>query len=195
MKLIKDIGIEKKVSNKGTSYIFMTSLFECPICKKLVVRRKTNGLRDKSCGCANISIINKDKYNNKQVYRLYDNIKTRCYNIKCGHYKSYGARGIKLCEDWLNSRFKFYNWAINNGWKKGLQIDRIDVNGNYEPSNCRFVTNITNSRNKQNTVLSLEKIPLINMLLKCSISNKEIGKVVNVSQRTISHIKNKTQWC
>jgi hypothetical protein len=64
-------------------------------------------------------------------------------------YKYYGGRGISVCPEWENDPVEFYNWCIENGWKKGLQIDRIDNDGNYEPGNCRFVTTQENNLNKR----------------------------------------------
>lgn len=68
------------------------------------------------------------------------------------NYKHYGARGIKMCDDWKNDFMTFYNWAMSNGYKEGLTIDRIDVNGNYEPNNCRWVDIKTQSNNKRNNI-------------------------------------------
>lgn len=76
----------------------------------------------------------------------------RCYEIHDINYKNYGARGIRICNEWLFDRDKFVEWALSNGYKKELELDRINVNGNYEPNNCRFVTRLENSRNKRGTL-------------------------------------------
>lgn len=99
------------------------------------------------------------KYNLKHGYagnnrcRLYNtwlNIKQRCNNPTNTRYKNYGGRGIKVCEEWANNFISFKNWAIKNNYNDNLTIDRIDVNGNYEPSNCRWISNKTQQNNRTN---------------------------------------------
>ena len=88
---------------------------------------------------------------NKTLYRKYRHMKDRCYNPNDSHYKTYGGRGIKICDEWLNNYMAFENWALNNGYQEGLTIDRINNDGNYEPSNCRFITFSENSKKKSTT--------------------------------------------
>lgn len=76
----------------------------------------------------------------------------RCSYPKHSSYKYYGGRGIKVCDEWIKDKESFYIWAKTHGYKKGLEIDRIDSDGNYEPLNCRWVTKVTNNRNKRNNV-------------------------------------------
>lgn len=76
----------------------------------------------------------------KQLYNSWRQIKYRCYNPKIKAYHWYGAKGVTMCQDWLNSFDSFMSWAENNGYKYGLSIDRMDCNGNYTPENCQWIS-------------------------------------------------------
>jgi hypothetical protein len=88
----------------------------------------------------------------KSILKLLSRMKERCYNSNCDSYKWYGARGIKICDEWLKDSETFYRWAKENGYASGLLIDRIDFNGDYKPNNCRFVDDKTSSRNTRRTM-------------------------------------------
>lgn len=90
-----------------------------------------------------------NKEDKKRLIIIRHSMYCRCYYSSTHGYERYGGRGIKICKEWINNPDSFYNWAINNGYKKGLTIDRIDVNGNYEPSNCRWVGMDVQARNKR----------------------------------------------
>lgn len=113
--------------------------------------------RTVSCGCYNKE---KAKYAFKthglsktRLYRIWNGIKNRCFNENIPKYKNYGNRGIFVCDEWKNDFMSFYNWSMDNGYDDNLSIDRIDYNGNYEPNNCRWITNKEQSRNKRNNNL------------------------------------------
>lgn len=92
-----------------------------------------------------------------KVWRLWQGIHSRCHNPNNPSYTNYGGRGITMCDEWRNDKEAFFKWALENGWQDGLQIDREDNNGNYEPSNCRFVDLITQANNKRtNLYLTIE---------------------------------------
>lgn len=106
-----------------------------------------------SCGCLWKERATKHNMYGTRIYCIWDGMKSRCYNKNHRAFKNYGGRGIKICDEWLdkeNGIVNFYNWAVQNGYKDNLSIDRIDVNGNYEPNNCRWVDNKTQSNNKRN---------------------------------------------
>lgn len=110
----------------------------------------------KSCGCkTNEMISDKNKKHglvNDKLYSVWSGMKSRCYNPNNREYNNYGGRGITICDEWKNDFTKFYNWAINNGFDKNLTIDRININQNYCPDNCRWITNKEQQRNKRNTI-------------------------------------------
>lgn len=92
----------------------------------------------------------------KELKNVWNNIKYRCNNPKDKHYEWYGAKGVKVYDDWLDIKlgfYNFYNWAINNGYEEGLSIDRVEVDGNYEPSNCEWVTHEVQCNNKTTNIL------------------------------------------
>lgn len=89
---------------------------------------------------------------NRKLYMSWYNAKLRCYDKTGSKYKSYGARGIRLCDEWLNNFQAFHDWAINNGYRDGLTLERIDVDGNYEPDNCKWITIKEQAYNKQDTI-------------------------------------------
>lgn len=139
---------ERRTPN-GTLRRYMKCKCECGNTCVVALHSLKSG-KTKSCGCIKGVAQRGYKYNYPHLYPVYDNIVKRCYKFDDSQYKYYGARGVKMCDEWLNDRNAFYYWAVTHGYKDGLQIDRIDSNKNYCPENCRFVTAKENSRNKRN---------------------------------------------
>lgn len=87
-----------------------------------------------------------------RLYKCWHGIRLRCNNPQDQHYPLYGGRGISVCKEWDESYEAFRDWALANGYADGLSIDRIDVDGNYKPSNCRWATNQEQQNNKRTNV-------------------------------------------
>ncbi len=135
---------------------------ECGTEKEVYQKHLLSGAT-KSCGCykseqsskrmkKNNPTVRKHEMCYSRLYRIWTDIKQRCQNSHCTKYEYYGGRGIKMCVEWQDFT-NFMNWALNNGYTDTLTIERIDVNGNYEPSNCKWITIQKQQYNKSNNHL------------------------------------------
>ena len=191
MLFIKDIGSEKG---------HKIGLYECSFCNKNIIKRKSSVLagKVKSCGC----MTNKIRANNNtkhglggtKIYKVWHSMVSRCQNVKSQSYHLYGARGITVCDEWINNVTLFNKWCIETGYQEGLEIDRIDNNGNYEPNNCRWISSKQNARNRRQSKLNQKQVDDIKEMLKNKISQKDISKKFNVDASCISQIKKGKIW-
>ena len=150
----------------------------------------------KSCGCLNLESITthglSQTYPGKNWYSMID----RCYNPKNTRHKQYGGRGITVCDEW-HDIVAFVRWANENGCKRGLEIDRRNNDGNYEPGNCRYVTKKENNRNRKGVKLSMDiaqEIRNAYLLLKGLVTQQEIADAYGVSRKTIGRAINNRAW-
>lgn len=134
----------RRVGSEGTKALW---LWQCD-CGNTIERTANRvKTRTTSCGCARASLGGQSS---SRLYRIWKHMKARCLRPSCHCYSLYGGRGIAVCDEWLGFP-PFAEWAKANGYAEHLQIDRIDNDGNYEPSNCRWVTPKVNSQNRRNT--------------------------------------------
>ena len=162
----------------------------------------------KSCGCLqreSASILaakykTKHGLHNTRLYTIWKGMTKRCRDSNAKSFKNYGGRGITVCEEWRTDFQAFYDWSIQNGYRNDLSIDRIDVNGNYEPSNCRWATRKEQSDNKRSTVkyrilYNGEEYTVRQLSVKTGISEQTIYWRVRTGREALTYEeKNKCAW-
>jgi len=153
--VIKDSG-ERTISGN----VIWLCICECGLFTYIASNHLKSG-KIQSCGCLRkqrakelAKNLNKYKFRHGDsrrkertgLYNSWEHIKQRCYNPNDDYYKRYGGRGIQVHEGWKNNYLAFKKWALANGYKNGLTIDRIDNDGNYEPSNCQWLSRSENTK-------------------------------------------------
>lgn len=114
---------------------------------------------------------------NTRLNRIWRGFRQRCYNPNQPDFKYYGGRGITVCPEWKDDFKAFYDWAMSNGYQDNLTLDRIDCNGNYEPSNCRWVTMKVQTNNKRCNIRVVVDGK--------EMSLKELSKVTGIKYTTL----------
>ena len=200
MKLIRKIGTRKDKSGNNQSW----AVFWGDFCKKEVEKHLYAGLNAKSCGCMHGELITKSLIGQKRGYKhggtgtklfsVWANIKDRCLNFKNHAYEDYGGRGITICPEWANDYAIFRDWAVNNDYQEGLEIDRRDNDKDYSPENCRFVVRKENVRNKRNTITMKIVNEIRELWNTGNYTQKELVKIYKATSSSISKIINNKSW-
>lgn len=165
-------------------------LCRCDCGNYKVVPNSELGRNIVSCGCKKAETLMMNRFNpthgksRTRLYGLWGSMIDRCNNPNAHEYENYGGRGITVCDEWRNDYTKFETWAMANGYdeksdRKNCTLDRIDPNGNYEPSNCRFATMKIQQRNKRNNVLVTYNGETHCLVEWAEIANIRYGKLLH----------------
>lgn len=175
-------------SSNGTP-LFKTSCPDCGVERLIDARRQGGPCR--SCS-------NKRRATHGLVgtplFKLLNNIKSRCYYSTASGFKYYGGRGIRVCDEWLASPQSFVDWAMANGYSQGLELDRKDNDGPYAPWNCQFITHAKNSQKRRNARCDIEAAKNIRESLHGGMSVRAAAEKHGVPYMVVWHIKKGNTW-
>lgn len=182
--IIKDLGVVSEPSGQRHHRV----IIQCEVCKK---ERETRASRVNDCMniCKSCQVIARNTTHglwNHPLRGVHNTMKQRCTNPNAISYPAYGARGISVCKEWHQLK-PFYDWAMANGYKEGLTIDRIDNDGNYEPSNCQWIT-LKENQQKEAKIQPKDRQDIIKLYLDSIVKVKDIATMFNIDKSRIYQI-------
>ena len=191
-KVIRDLG-----TSPGGRRRYLIA--ECKICQKHfeVERDSLRAKTRRSCGCKlHYTLANGYKRTNipKKLRSTYSGMIARCYNKDHLTFHNYGAKSIEVCDEWKNNNKSFFKWALENNYKIGLTLDRINASKGYSPDNCRFVTMAVNIQSR--TSITKFNPDIIRKMRKdcLTMTTRAVAKKYSVSHHHLIDIKLKRSW-
>lgn len=141
----------ERAPNRKKAVMWLCKCGLCGSVKEVAGTSLKSGV-SKNCTCIRSTGLHKTHGLSKHpLYRVWHRMRGCTTNPKHQDFKHYGARGIRVCTEWFNDFKTFYDWALSNGYKPGLTIERVNVNGNYEPDNCTWIPRSEQPKNQRNT--------------------------------------------
>lgn len=187
--------VVRRVENSNDGYVQYLCLCDCGNEKIVKANNLSNG-NTHSCGCLKKKIMAEKQFKHgatggrhgkqDRLYTIWCGMNSRCYSPSATEYENYGGRGITVCNEWRNDFLVFREWALKNGYTQTLTIDRIDNDGNYEPSNCRWIALKDQMNNKRN-----------NHIIEYAGQSKTItewAEQLGIHRKTLSDRINRYHW-
>ena len=157
------LTVIKRIEDSNNTSHNSRWLCQCDCGIKIIKFKSELDIKDRryplSCGCASPKKFYPNSEIERRLSKLYDTVKSRCYNPNGRKADNYCKRGIDICTEWLMNKRKFVEWALDNGYRPGLTLERVDVNKGYSPDNCAWITIQEQQYNKQNTIKLADGIP------------------------------------
>jgi len=171
-----------------------TPLYECVCPDCGAVRLQDKRKLGKPCHPCAMKRRATHGLSNHWLYRVWAGAKARCTIPSASNFAYYGGRGIRMCAEWLDNPQSFIEWAESHGAKRGLEIDRIDSDGDYSPDNCRFISHEKNSRNRRNRGVTDQEVKAIKAALSAGVSCRKVARDVGVHHMIVWHIAHGNTW-
>lgn len=201
VKLIKLKSVPTKLHPyKDRQYHTVLGLYECH-CGKRRWLKPAKAKTLLSCGCGahpkthGPSLRSSKDGKRNPLYNLWGSVKSRCTNSDHPYFHRYGGRGITMCDEWINDPAAFASWALSNGWKQGLSIERIDNDAGYSPANCKFIPRGQQARNRSTSKLTMKQVQTIRACYDSGLAtNSELARRYNVTPTTMCNIVHRKIW-